>query len=740
MSSAASRIGLLLAAFGLMHAPAAVAVETRNVLVLFSNARLLPANVEVERGLRETFAKSTDRRVELYAEFLDAPHFGGESYTRTVATYLREKYASQPPDVIVAGADDALDFLLRHRAQLFPRTPVVHLGVSRSHLRSIPPLLADVVGVPIEYDFSGTIEQALKWHPKVRRLVVVTGATAQDREWETRLRDEVSRFAGRTTPEFLAGLPTGAVLERLSELGGDAIVFTPGYFQDGEGRIFTPRESARIMAGAATAPVYGPFNTFLGTGVVGGRMPTFEAIGRQAAETVDRLLGGAAPASLRLPVVAPTEVHIDWRQARRWDIHERDVPAGAVWHFREPTFWEAHRTAALVAAVIFLLQAGLIAALFVERQLRRRTAAALSESEKRMSLAARAGELSMWIWDVPRDQVWATASSRHPAGLSIEPPIRFSQALQTVHPADREEVERAVQQAAAKGEDLDIQYRVVRPDGEVRWVAARGRSEKGDGQRLLGVTLDITGRKLAELQAERDRSALRHMTRVSMLGQLSASIAHQLNQPLAAILGNAEAAQKMLGREPVDLAELREICADIATEDLRAAEVIRRLGALYKRGEMRLQPFDVNELVRETLDLVRTNLLTRHLTPVTELASSLPVIDGDRVQLQQVLLNLIVNAADATDETGEGDRKLTIRTEMSGAGVRVCVADRGPGIAPEDLAHVFDPFWSTKAGGMGIGLAVCRSIVAAHRGSLTAANNPGGGATFCATFPERDTA
>ena len=700
--------GTLVVALGLIHASAAAAQEARNVLVVFSNARLLPANIELERGLRETFAKSSDRRMELFAEFLDVPHFGGPAYSDTMATYLREKYAARPPDAIVVAAEDALEFVLRHRDQLFPQTPVVHVAVSRSYLRKMPALPPDVVGVPIEWDFSSTIEQALAWHPKARRLIVVTGASAWDRDWETQLRTEASTFAGRATPEFLAGLPTGAVLERLRALGGDAIVFSPGYFEDGDGRVFIPRDSIELIASAATAPVYAPYDSFLGSGVVGGRMPTFRGMGREAAGIVTEILAGAVPSSLRLPELASTELHLDWRQARRWGIAERDVPAGAVWHFRELTFWQAHRTTAIVAIVTFLLQAGLIAALLVERRLRRRTATALEESEGRMTLAARAAELSMWIWDAAGDRVWNTGSSRGQAS-------GLRQALEAVHPADREGVEQAVRRAVADGTDLDIEYRRVGPDGEVRWVVARGGREKGDGRRLLGVTLDITARKRAELQAERDRTSLRHMTRVSMLGQISASIAHQMNQPLAAILGNAEAVQKMLGREPVDLAELRAICDDIVSEDLRAVEVIRHLRALFRRGELTPEPVDLNKLVRETLELVRVDLEIRHVSVVSDLAASLPIIDGGPIQLQQVLLNLVLNAADAMGEMDEKDRVITVRTELVGASAAVSVADRGPGIAPENLKRVFDPFWSTTPGGMGIGLAVCQSIVAAHQ-------------------------
>jgi C4-dicarboxylate-specific signal transduction histidine kinase len=222
-----------------------------------------------------------------------------------------------------------------------------------------------------------------------------------------------------------------------------------------------------------------------------------------------------------------------------------------------------------------------------------------------------------------------------------------------------------------------------------------------------------------------------------MLGQLSAAIAHQLNQPLAAILGNAEAAQKMLGRDKVDLAELRAICDDIVAEDHRAAEVIRRLRDLYKRGEIQREPCDLNALVRETIDLLRTELLTRHVAAVTELAPALPPIQAGRVQLQQVLLNLVLNAADAMSEKAAEERIVTLRTEPAGDGVVLSVIDRGSGIAAEDLKNVFDSFWSTKPGGMGVGLAISKSIVVAHGGSLQAFNNPGGGAVFCASLPVR---
>jgi two-component system, LuxR family, sensor kinase FixL len=359
----------------------------------------------------------------------------------------------------------------------------------------------------------------------------------------------------------------------------------------------------------------------------------------------------------------------------------------------------------------------------------------LEESESRMALASSAAGLGIWTWDIARDRVWATNSARALLGFSESEQLNLARIVSATHFEDRRTVERAIRGAVAGQGRLDVEHRLVGPDGALRWVAVRGNADNSNGARLIAVVIDVTARKGAELKAEKDRAELRHMSRVSLLGQLSASIAHQLNQPLAAILGNAEAARKMLGRDRVDLVELREICSDIVSEDHRASQVIRRLGDLYRRNDTVMEPLDLNELVIETLALVRNELNARHITAVTELASAPAGIKGGRVQLQQVLLNLVLNAADAMSEAAPHQRTLSIRTGTTAASVSVCVVDNGPGIAADDLEHVFDAFWTTKKGGMGMGLALCQSIVAAHRGTITAANNADGGATFCVTLP-----
>ena len=241
---------------------------------------------------------------------------------------------------------------------------------------------------------------------------------------------------------------------------------------------------------------------------------------------------------------------------------------------------------------------------------------------------------------------------------------------------------------------------------------------------------------LARAEALQQRKQLIHLSRVAMLGELSGSIAHELNQPLAAILSNAQAAQRFLAQDKASLCEVRQILKDIVDEDKRAGELIRRLRILFKKGEIELQPLDANELVLDVLRLMRSDLINRRITASSELAPQLPEVRGDRVQLQQVLLNLLINAADSTPEGASEVHPLVVRTTRIGSGeVCISVTDQGRGIPPADLQQVFEPFMTTKTHGMGLGLTVCRTIMHAHRGRIWAENNAGPGATFHFSLP-----
>ena len=391
---------------------------------------------------------------------------------------------------------------------------------------------------------------------------------------------------------------------------------------------------------------------------------------------------------------------------------------------------------AIVVAMSYQLTSDALRASELSRRLDA-SEAALGESERRMALAAEAADVGVWVYDAAADELWMNEIMRGRRGWSEER-VPLAKFLATVHPEDRDGLRSAFDEAIRSGGGLEREYRLGDPASEPRWISSRGRAEtvEGRGIVLRGAALDVTRRKRAELEAARRREELAHLSRVTLLGELSGSLAHELNQPLTAILSNAQAAQRFLDEGAGRLADVRSILADIVAEDRHAGEVIRRHRLLLKKGEVALQPLDLAEEAGEVLRLVRGDLLRSGVVATAELPAGLPAALGDRVQIQQVILNLITNACDAVGSAGPADRRIVVRAAADdGAGVCVSVSDRGPGIPAEAVDRLFEPFFTTKADGMGLGLAVCRSIISAHGGRLWASENPDRGATFSFTLP-----
>ncbi|HEY7868141.1 MAG TPA: ATP-binding protein [Methylomirabilota bacterium] len=263
------------------------------------------------------------------------------------------------------------------------------------------------------------------------------------------------------------------------------------------------------------------------------------------------------------------------------------------------------------------------------------------------------------------------------------------------------------------------------------------RDEVMEQVHLLGeIVANALERAHAEREVARLRQELAHIGRVSALGELTASLAHELNQPLTAILNNAHVAQQLLEAEVPDVEALRDIVADILADDQRAAKVISRLRALLKKGELDHVLLDLNEIVRDVAELVRSDMVFRHVPMTLDLDPGLPQVRGDRVQLQQVILNLVLNSLEAMSEPDARDHVLGIRTSRAGpTAVSVAIRDSGAGIDMADIDRMFQPLYTTKTEGLGMGLAIARTIVDAHGGELRASNNPEGGATFEFSLP-----
>lgn len=307
-----------------------------------------------------------------------------------------------------------------------------------------------------------------------------------------------------------------------------------------------------------------------------------------------------------------------------------------------------------------------------------------------------------------------------------------------LHPDDREYAAEFCLKSSRSLKDYDFEYRMITADGRAVWIhdVVSVVSVNGEPETLRGFMVDITRRKQAEFEAARQRAEVAHIGRVSTAGELAASMAHELNQPLGAILSNAEAAEMFLNQEPPALGEVREILADIRKDDQRAGDVIHRMRALLRRHEMETELLDINGLAEEAVKLVYADAVLRRTELSVGLASGLPPVKGDRVHLQQVLLNLILNGMEAMATIPPGQRELVVRTEQGENGtVKIAVSDSGPGIPPDKLPKLFEPFFTTKKEGLGMGLSIARTIVEAHRGQIWAKSNSGVGATFYVTLP-----
>jgi len=300
-------------------------------------------------------------------------------------------------------------------------------------------------------------------------------------------------------------------------------------------------------------------------------------------------------------------------------------------------------------------------------------------------------------------------------------------------------VDQAIRDRLAGKKRPELEFQITRPDGEVRTVACSSevvRDAAGSPVRMSGACQDVTDQRRAEAAAQKSRDEIAHLNRVAAMGELTASLAHELNQPLAAILSNAQAANRFLNREAPDLAQVRECLTDIVADDKRAGEVIRTLRVLLRKGESQASLVDLNEVVTEAIRLLRTDAMLRHASVKFEPLPALRLVLGDRTQLYQVVLNLIVNSLEATAERPPSDRWVFVRTaESDGDRVQLTVEDSGKGIAEGNLARVFDPFFTTKQEGLGMGLSISRTIVQAHGGRIWAENSARHGVVFHCTLP-----
>ncbi len=709
--------------------------QVKRVLIINPNTHEQPAPAIVTNAVTKRLADALPGKIEVFTEFLDASRFSGQRHERTVSTYLIEKYAALPLDIIIALGPEALRFAIDHRAEISPGKPLVFCCISPATRAAIE-MPADASGLVSEFDLAKTMDLATRLQPDARNVIVIAGAAAFDKQWEETARRQLSAYEPRYAIRYLSGLPLDRLLDELGRLPRSTIVIHTSMFADGTGRSFPrPRDIVPQLSAASAAPLYAPYDSYLDRGIVGGHMDTFEGSGIAVADLALEIMAG------HRPVVRPTAnraYRVDWRQLQRWGMSEANLPPGTVVLYKEPSFWERYYDLVVATAAAFALQTAVLTFLLIERRRRLRAESSLRESEERMGFTAASANVGLWQYDMADGRLWATDHCRAMFGIPPGAPLTQDLILAAVHPDDLTAAQRWLGSVARSPSSLTDEFRVVLKD-EVRWYLLRGTTrfdDAGSPIAVSGVFSDITARKAAQSEADAQRQTLAHITRVSTLGELSGAIAHEINQPLTAILANAQAARRMLGFQPPPLDEISDALDDIIKEDNRADDVIRRLRSMLKKGERKSEPIALNDLVRSVLGLLRSELIDRQISVAPDLGDDLPAVAGDPVQVQQVLTNLMMNAIDAVTSSDAPRRLITITTAAHPPGhVETVVTDRGPGLTPDQPARLLEPFYTTKEHGLGLGLAICNSIVNAHGGALSIVNDIGGGVRASFTLP-----
>ena len=372
----------------------------------------------------------------------------------------------------------------------------------------------------------------------------------------------------------------------------------------------------------------------------------------------------------------------------------------------------------------------------ISKQLRR-DAATEALVAQYAGLATESASIGLWIWVTQPDRVWMNPHCRKLIGANEGEVVDLDGFLGRLAGLQNLAVKKSILEAVHNKSAFQDEFRLRNAAGEPIWVQASAQSvSAGNVPCLTGTLINITDQKSLQQEAEQLRRQVIHLTRVSTLGELSGAVAHELNQPLTAILSNAQAGQRLINRNAANIDEIYSILGDIIEDDRRAGAVLTRLRNLIRNESVDFTEIDVNDVVAEVLRLVHSELIERRVALTVEREPVLPPIRGDRIQIQQVLINLVRNACDAMATVRWSEHHLTVRTtRRCDGGVAVTVADNGAGLPAEMRANLFEPFVTTKPKGMGLGLTISRAIVSGHHGEIWCEDNPGGGSIFGFSLP-----
>jgi signal transduction histidine kinase/ABC-type uncharacterized transport system substrate-binding protein len=700
----------------------------QSVLIVLPDPPGRPLSDAVLDGIQAELTKQ-QRSIAVSADYIS--HVGKDrpEYEKAQLNWFRNKYAGIKFDVIIAVGPQALEALLDLRNDLWPNVPIVWCAVdpdNASKFKSQPA----ATGVFLDLQSGMTQRTALKMLPNSKHLAFVGGSSPMDRYFNGKAIEFIKQSGSNLDVIDLTGLTIEELKRRLSQLPPDTFAIVNSYFYDPAGRPMFQRDLIEAISPISNAPIFDGSEFSIGLGTVGGYLHHYESVGEEGASLAVRVLNGEDPSRIPIARTHAASFQFDWRQLQRWKIPLDRLPPGSQVRFREVPVWERYRGWIAGILLFAMLESALLAVLLIARRKGKR-----SEALNRAILGSLPGQ----IFIIDRDATIIRSSHAEDAlpakalaggnyrqcwtnapGVAQEDAARIRAAITRVLTG---EMKHPVLEFPHSSRDRD------------QWTEIRMEAlDRPEGGAVIS-HLDITASKNAEVEARRSKEEMLHLNRIASMGELAASLAHELNQPLAGILTNAQGAVRFMAQQPPNYSEVEAALADIQDDGTRAGEVIRKMRNMLKTGRAQAIPLNLNEVAEEAVALLLPDARLRKISIVMDLDPRLPRMEGDTIQLQQVIMNLVLNAMEATHTVGQ----IEVRTRLSaeGGSSEISVTDNGPGIPAESLSRVFQPFFSTKSDGLGMGLSISRSIVEAHGGTIAAENVPGSGATFRVSFPTR---
>jgi C4-dicarboxylate-specific signal transduction histidine kinase len=740
------RPGLLL--YALLHfsqqpsgATTRSSLRPARILVLYAHSPKAGSVDAFSRGLFEALRAERGDQDQIYTEALTLDRPGSEASWPALAAHIESKYHGIPFDAIVTEGTRALEFAMNRLHGAHPGIPILY-GAAYEPTVNVDALPANVIGRHTSLPFAKTFQLARTLQPDADRVVLVVGSTALDSTLINYALQDIRPHLGTLRLEVLRDWSFASLLQTLHEQPKGTFVILSAFGRDWTGQTFNPTDLIPSLSRAASVPVYGVSRQWIEAGLVGGAGIDFAddgaSTGRLLAAVLER--DGTQPFPGREEVNIP--LLVEWDQLRRWGIPTKRVPSEALMLNREPTWLRRNWAALLIALAVFAVESLLISLLVIERRKRVRaqqslhqqigyelmigglkldaarhapddSSGALDQAVARLGDFSGARSVELRVQDDSSDESigvtrWSRAStvtSNHTRNLEI--PLRVDDVVVGTLVFDG--------LPAHHTDDLDAQARL------------EGAAE------LLSAAL---GRAAASRALAESRDHVAHISRVATIGQLGAAVSHELHQPLTAILANAEAGALLLAKDPPDVREAREAFRDIVADHTRAMEVIEYVRMLLRRERAANQSVSLNDVCQKAAKLLQREASIKDVTLDLFLAERLPCVRGDSVQLQQVVMNLVLNAIESA-ATSTKQRRVTITTTGRASQVELVVKDTGPGLTGAVKDQLFKSFFSTKKGGIGMGLAIVNQIVKRHGGQVHGANMVDGGALFRVTLPAR---